>query len=69
MNSELFSTGNSPGYFYLVIPFILVDRVGGTDWQGQLFTLPFDNWPVFVLVSDLCYFVSCCGIMEGVPLP
>lgn len=61
----------SYGQQFRLIPFILVDMVRGTDWQGQLFTLPSFcyNWPVFVFVVDLSYFVSCCKIREGIPLP
>ena len=42
--------------FYIVIIFILV-KVGGSDWQGQLFSLPCINWllgfgsELFILLS------------------
>lgn len=40
---------------YIVISFILV-KVGGSDWQGQLFPLPCINWLLGFLSELLfCY--------------
>lgn len=40
---------------YIVISFILV-KVGGSDWQGQLFPLPCINW-LLGFLSELLFVI------------